>query len=457
MSTADAPLLELGNGRRDDLIGILESKPPGSRPANRRVSLRPENAISRYLRAQQINVARHAAALRQFRPDEFGTGPEAPSRGHIAAANRLVAAMQRRLTKSVQNVQRAVRDAESAQTGDQLRKVVTLQESAHDLVRMLELVWDFYLEMFGQRQSVFGQLLMGCDRVALDCYREAWTGLGKYRPVPAPPPFSFLRTGIAPSTQRRMIPLQRLGMAPNPFPIVQLPYHRIVNPWTLGAMLHEVSHNLQNELGLDRAAQATMDAQLSLQGVPEQVRAVWRRWHREIYADLSAALLGGPAIVASLIDILSRSPRSVSHWNSLQVHPTPILRPYLSTELLRRIGFADEARAFEKLWRTIYGSARGSIPEPFRRTFADAHRIVVEALCLTPQPALGGRSLARVQRFGPVHQAMVEQCGRRLGKGLDPGVVPERFLIGAARFALDNRLARPDVVAGAFYSELTRR
>jgi hypothetical protein len=35
--------------------------------------------------------------------------------------------------------------------------------------------------------------------------------------------------------------------------------------------------------------------------------------------------------------------------------------------------------------------------------------------------------------------------------------VPERFLIGAARVALDNGLTRPGVIARNFYSELARR
>jgi hypothetical protein len=35
--------------------------------------------------------------------------------------------------------------------------------------------------------------------------------------------------------------------------------------------------------------------------------------------------------------------------------------------------------------------------------------------------------------------------------------VPERFLIGAARFALDNRLARAEAIKENFYKDLTRR
>lgn len=410
-----------------------------------------------YLRSQRINVARHCAGLRPFRPDEFGTGPAAPSRGHVEAANRLIAAMGTQVAAAVRTVERAAADAGRDPSPARLRRVVTRQEVAHDAVRLTEQAWDFFLEMFGQRQSVHGQLLLGCDRIALDCYQQAWLGLGTFRPVPAPPPFCYMRTGFSPATWRRLIPLRRLGMALNPFPLVSLPFHRLLCPWTLGALLHEASHNLQDDLGLAQVVPRTVEERLAEQGVPAPVRAVWSRWHREAYADLSATLLGGPGIVASLIDILSRSPRSVSQWNPLAVHPLPLLRPYLSTELLRRMGFPEEARRFEQVWGRVYAGLGDAVPEPFRRHFADAHKIVVDAICFTPQPALGGRRLAQVQSFGPVQQQMVEECGRRLGKGTDPGVVPERFLIGASRYALDHRLARPDVIAGAFYAELMRR
>ena len=59
--------------------------------------------------------------------------------------------------------------------------------------------------------------------------------------------------------------------------------------------------------------------------------------------------------------------------------------------------------------------------------------------------------------FGQKEQRMIEECARRLGQGIDPGVVPARFLIGAARFALDNRLAPPESIKENFYKELSRR
>jgi hypothetical protein len=52
---------------------------------------------------------------------------------------------------------------------------------------------------------------------------------------------------------------------------------------------------------------------------------------------------------------------------------------------------------------------------------------------------------------------MIEEASRRLAAGVDPGIVPERFLIGAARYAFDNKLARPGTIAKNFYQELSRR
>jgi hypothetical protein len=52
---------------------------------------------------------------------------------------------------------------------------------------------------------------------------------------------------------------------------------------------------------------------------------------------------------------------------------------------------------------------------------------------------------------------MVDEAAQRIARGTDPGVVPERFLIGAARIALDHRLARPGVITDNFYRELSRR
>jgi hypothetical protein len=78
-------------------------------------------------------------------------------------------------------------------------------------------------------------------------------------------------------------------------------------------------------------------------------------------------------------------------------------------------------------------------------------------MCFRPHATLGNKSLAEVIPFKAKEQTMIEEASRRLASGDDPGIVPERFLIGAARFALDNRLANPEAITKNFYSELSRR
>jgi hypothetical protein len=282
--------------------------------------------------------------------------------------------------------------------------------------------------------------------------------LGSHRSIPAPPPFSYMRTGFSPATFRRGIPLRRLGRQLNPFPLVQLPYHRLVNPWTIGAILHEVSHNLQNELELEQAVPAAIHRRLTRAGLPPSVAGVWTRWNREIFGDMVGCMLGGEGFVASLLDVIGRSPDQALAYSPRGVHPTPYLRTFLSCELLERMGFGERAQAFRLAWLKLYPSTSGtSIPQPVLATWRQVVPEVVQAVCYTRFGSLGGKALREVIFFEPRHQLMIEEAAARLARGTDPGVVPERFLIGAVRTALDRNLASPDQLMRNFYVELSRR
>jgi hypothetical protein len=445
------------------ILETLESDAPAAPaaiepPAGTGRTAATPQVLRPWLRAQSLNVVRHAAALRPFRREEFGAGPEIPSEGHIQAANALLSSLRRDLFGKTRKVRSAVEAALAESTTPRLQAVVLHKERAHDRVRAIEQIWDFYFELFGQRQSRFGVWLLGCDRIAQDCYQTAYLGLGAARSIPAPAPFSYMRTGFSPATFRRGIPLRRLGRQLNPFPLIQLPYHRMVNPWTLGAVLHEVCHNLQNDLGLARSVPRAMARRLLEARLGRSVAAVWTRWNREIFADLGGLLLGGPAVVGSLMDVVGRGPSSVVAYSPRAPHPVPYLRTFLSVELLRRMGFPAEAESYGRAWSRLYPDPRGSnIPGPVMETWPRAVALVVDAICFQPYPSLGGKTLAQVIRFQPKEQQMVEEAARRMAAGVDPGIVPERFMIGAARFALDHRLARPGVITRNFYAQLERR
>jgi hypothetical protein len=412
-----------------------------------------------WVRSQAVSVTRHAAALRPFRRGEFGSDPAAPTEAHVQAANNLISSLRQGLLKLARSVSHSADLAGRQPVTRRLQNVVRQKERAHSWAMAVERVWDFYFELFGQRMSKpYGDWLLGCDRIALDCYQAAYMGLGTAKSIPAPPPFSYMRTGFSPATFRRGIPLTRLGQQINPFPLIQLPYHRLINPWTLGAVLHEVSHNLQNDLGLARAVPHRIALTLLRHGAGRLVASIWTRWNRELFADLSGLLLGGPAVVGSLLDVVGRAPATVVSYSPRGVHPTPYLRALLSMELLRRMGFTSEADQYRRLWHRMYPKPHGgSMPRRLLDTSADAHRLVVETVCFQPYRELGGKSLAQVIHFGAKEQKMIEEAARRLAAGTDPGIIPARFLIGANRFALDKRLARPGVITKNFYLELVRR
>ena len=414
--------------------------------------------LAPWLRAQAINVTRHAAALRPFKRAEFGPSPAAPTEGHIQAVNTLMESLRTGLIDLTGRVTTAAREASAEPSSANLSEVMVRKDRAHNWVQGIEKIWDFYFELFGQRQSYFGDWLLSCDRIALDCYQVAYIGIGAARPIPAPPPFCYMRTGFAPATFRRGIPLTRLGRQLNPFPLVQLPYHRLVNPWTLGAMLHETSHNLQSDLGLSRDIPQRVGRRLLAEGLPQPVAKTWMRWNREMFADMSALLLGGPEILGSLMDVVGRAPRAVFGYSARVPHPTPYLRTLISVELLRRMGFPIHADRYRKVWTRIYPDPKaGSIPAALLDTFPRACALAVDEMCFKPYPTLGQKSLAQVLPFGIKEQQMIEEAAGRLAAGVDPGVIPERFMIGAARFALDNKLARPGMITENFYKELARR
>ena len=122
------------------------------------------------------------------------------------------------------------------------------------------------------------------------------------------------------------------------------------------------------------------------------------------------------------------------------------------------MGFTEAAQEFRDAWTRLYSnSAAGSIPQLMLSTFSLASRLVVDAIAFSKYEELGNKSLAEAVKFEQKDQAMVEQAGKRLAAGRDPGIIPALFLVGAARYALDRALARPEAISRNFYRALVRR
>ena len=202
------------------------------------------------MRSQIVNARRHAAAVRDFDRAEFGEEATAPKEANIQAVNVLLKQVSEGQGQAIQQLEQdgaaALRRPDPASLGAFARA----KDRAQTQTQLTEKVWMFYFNLFDQRTGPFRDQLLAMDRIALDCYRACYMGLGKARSIPTPPPMAYVEAGYGPATYRRGVKLTKLGKRANPFPLVKLPYHRLVNPWSLGAVPHEIGHNLQNDLSL---------------------------------------------------------------------------------------------------------------------------------------------------------------------------------------------------------------
>lgn len=403
-----------------------------------------------------VNADRYVSGMRPFREGEFGRGPNAPDRSHLKTVNALIDVARRRQQVEEYGLAQHARDLAGA--GDRgCATLLNLKERSETRARETEQIWEFYLNVFGQRTGSFAPWLGALDRIALDCYQAVYMGLGKARSIPSPSPLTYMETGFGPATFRRGVRLSKLGQQLNPFPLVKVPYHRLLNPWSLGAVPHEVSHNLQSDLGLWELMPRRIGTSFAERKLPVRNAEVWQRWHKETYADLSGLLLIGPAYVGALMDVVGRSRGSTAAWNDEAVHPTPIIRVPLNIRLLERIGFVGDAAAFRRAWDSLYPpNAWGPVPQWVRTRLPEQIDAVLDAVCFESFDEYGGKALADVIRFEPKHAELVREAAERLQTGTDTGVLPERFLIAAARQALAWARVSPATIHRNFYDALGR-
>jgi hypothetical protein len=418
-----------------------------------------KSRLDTWLDTQAINLSRQARSLRRFTRDEFGTGPAAPSEAHIEAVNAFIDRFRDRVVEASRFVDAAVAAAKLDPSTERLATVLHRKDVVGASVQFVEGIWDFYMDMFVQRLSSYADRLRAVDRIGANCYEDLYVGMATAQPTPRLLPFSYADSGFSPFTYRRGVPLSRLRHRRNLFPLIVIPPHRLDNVWALSSVLHEVSHNLQADLGLWDLMPRLVFERLAGEGrVPHRVARLWARWNKEIMADLFALILGGPAAVESLMDVVARSPQATVRFDPSGDHPTPVLRLPISLVLLRRLGFGAKADDLSKIWKQMYpGGGAGAIPADVLGTFPRAAELVVDTMAFASHDELGGKSLVTVVPFGPDQMRMIERAAVQLGEGTDPGVVPPRFMVSAARFALDHRLASPQAITDNFYRTLGRR
>lgn len=210
--------------------------------------------------------------------------PYAPSAAHFRAANRRLAAIDAEVERRLSHLLQTWRSAPA----QRVLVDIALVEREIDRARR---AFGLFFEIFSQRGSMFAPALAAHDVIAADCYRAVRDAAPYIFRGPLLKPLCYMEHGFSPATMRRGVQLNRLLGEPNPFPIVRIPWDRD-NPWQ-AVFLHEVAHNLQADLGIwQENRQAVILRLLRSSGDPGITR-IYGRWHKEIFADLTAILLGG--------------------------------------------------------------------------------------------------------------------------------------------------------------------
>lgn len=418
---------------------------------DRQASTDAKHGVLTYTTTQTLNLARQKNSIRSFDPKHFGSREFGPRDTHLNAANKLLQKVHTLSLRDAARLASAPTDIHT-QNPDLINR---LKDRLKSQLGQAEKIWDFYCYLFEQRRGPFGPKLMAADNIGLDCYQTCYMGLGRARSIPTPPPFSYVEGHRGPATFRRGVKVSKISRSPNPFPLIKLPYSRLISPWSLGAIPHEIGHNLQNDLGMWKEGPRLIQNRLRRLNLPKDVIENWSTWHKEIYADLIGILLIGPSYVASIMDVVGRPAGTVAKFSKGAVHPTPYLRIFINTMLLRLMGFAQQAEHYEKIWSALYpANVVQHIPQSIRTTFEPACKATVIALCFSEHAAYGGKRLIDVVAFQKKDQSIVFEAANRLAQGTNPGIVPDRFLISAARVALDREMAPPDRISQNFYDVL---
>lgn len=400
-------------------------------------------------RARRLSRIDHRAV--GIRPEDV---PYTPSPAHFTAARARLGEIDRHVQQQLASLLEAARrptlDAQAILTH------AALVEREVDRSRR---AFGLFFDVFSQRGSAFAPALAACDTIAADCFQVVRrTAPGLFR-GPLLKPVTYLEHSFSPATFRRGVLLQRLLGERNPFPLVRVPYERIDSPWSMGVILHEIGHNLQADLGIWQENRMAVQRRVMQVTRNQWLTRIWARWHKEIFADLIALLLGGPASARAMKDFLAYPSARVLTFRPLGVHPTPYLRMFVQAEMLRRMGLPEDARQIAGVWSRLYQRdlPQGRLPRPLMATATRIIPHVVDEIAYQPRRGLAQRALVDVVPFNPTDERTIQKAAGAVARGQLPPELPARFAVSASRYALDNRLAAPSAISRVVLTALARR
>jgi hypothetical protein len=301
-----------------------------------------------------------------------------------------------------------------------------------------------FFELFSQRGSAFAPSLAAYDVIAADCYGAIRGAAPLIFRGPLLKPLTYMEHGYSPATMRRGVTLSRLLGEPNPFPVIRIPWDRD-NPWQ-AVFLHEVCHNIQADLGLWHENQQAVGRRLLKAVGHPLITSVYRRWHKEIFADLASILLGGPASAWGMMDFLAHpAPRTLTYRPG-GAHPTGYLRALLLEEMVRRMGFEAEAQKMRQVWHALYDPAKGHrMPTPLLTASPQTIHHVVDEIVFQTRRNLAQRALADVIPFSREDEREIRKASETLARGRTPTELPPRFMVSASYYASEKGASLPEL------------
>ena len=396
-----------------------------------------------FLRAKIIAVAARARRLARIEPGTVGIRPQdmpyAPSRAHFTAANGQLAAIDGRIAGRLAALRRSSHKIPPAR----VLAEIALVEREIDRARR---IWGLYFEVFSQRGSAFAPVLAAHDVIAADCYAAAAEAVPGVLRNPRLKPLTYMQHSASPATWRAGIHLARLLGDAVPFALIRIPWDRD-NPWQ-GVFLHEVAHNLQADLGIWQENHAAVLSRLVRVGGDVALARIYGRWHKEIFADLAALLLGGPAAAWGLALFLAHPLPRAATFRADSVHPTGYLRVLILVEMLRRMGFPADAARLGRVWRSLYDVRRfNRLPARLLHSAGQIIPHVVDEIAFQTRRNLAQHALADVIPFRHSDEAAIRAAASRLADGQSPpAALPPRHLVSAAGYALATGI-RPSLLS----------
>lgn len=408
--------------------------------------------VREFLRMKIQMLAARAGRLASIDPNAVGIRPQdrnyAPSRNHFKAANQRLAKIDREVMKRLNHVQQSWATAPIPR----VLADIALVERELDRARR---AFGLFFEIFGQRGSAFAPSLDAYDAIAADCYTAIHQAAPRLFRGTLLKPVSYMEHGYSPATMRRGVVLSRLLGEPNPFPIIRIPWDRD-NPWQ-AVFLHEVAHNLQADLGiwqenrqavLHRVLRGTTDPALT---------QTYSRWHKEIFADLAALLLGGPAAAWGMAIFLANPSTRTLTYRPGGAHPTAYLRVLILAEMLRRMRFEAESTRLKNMWKGLYPLTQANrLPIRLLKTADQLIPKVVDEIAYQTRRNLGQHSLADIIPFTTQDQKQIKAGAKALVIGKVPTHLPPRHLVSASAYALSSGKVAPNKISQLVTAHLAK-